>query len=109
MASFVGYEVVLQNALPFWDRIRENVESISTNNQITICDFDNIAETRESGIIDKYFTNGKYKRLTYVYEAFGYKKMNYPKLIKLKKVIHVLSVKEKKSLQKIISMMAYLN
>ena len=74
MASFVGYEVVLQNALPFWDSIRGNIESISTNNQVTICDFDNIDETRET-IIDKYFTNGKYKRLTYVYEAFGFKKI----------------------------------
>lgn len=74
MASFVGYEVVLQNALPFWDKIRNNIESISTNNQVTISDFDNITETRET-IIDKYFTNGKYKKLTYVYETFGYKKL----------------------------------
>jgi hypothetical protein len=29
MASFVGYEVVLQNAYPFWDRIENNIESIS--------------------------------------------------------------------------------
>lgn len=41
---------------------------------ITVCDFDNVNETRET-IIDKYFTNGKYKKLTYVYEAFGYKKL----------------------------------
>ena len=34
----------------------------------------NIDETRET-IIDKYFANGKYKKLTYVYEAFGYKKI----------------------------------
>lgn len=74
MASFVGYEMVLQNALPFWGRIKDNIESIGTNNRVTICDFDNITETRET-IIDKYFTNGKYKRLTYVYEAFGYKKI----------------------------------
>ena len=74
MASFAGYEVVLQNALPFWDRISSNIESISTNNQVTICDFDKITETRDT-IIDKYFTNGKYKKLTYVYEAFGYKKI----------------------------------
>ena len=46
----------------------------AANNQITICDFANITETRET-IIDKYFTNGKYKKLTYVYEAFGYKKI----------------------------------
>lgn len=74
MASFAGYEVVLQNVLPFWERIKENIESISTNNEVTICDFDNITETREK-IIDQYFTNGKYKKLTYVYEAFGYKKI----------------------------------
>lgn len=73
-ASFVGYEVVLQNALPFWDRIGGNIEVISSKNLITICDFDHIDETRET-IIDKYFTNGKYKKLTYVYEAFGYKKI----------------------------------
>jgi excinuclease UvrABC ATPase subunit len=73
-ASFVGYEVVLQNALPFWDRIKGNIETISSKNLITICDFANITETREH-IIDKYFTNGKYKKLTYVYEAFGYKKI----------------------------------
>ena len=76
LASFTGYEMVLQNVLPFWDSIKDNIESISTNNQVTICDFANITETRET-IIDKYFTNGKYKKLTYVYEAFGYKKISY--------------------------------
>ncbi|PZX07500.1 ABC transporter family protein [Psychrobacillus insolitus] len=74
LASFAGYEMVLQNVLPFWDSIKGNIESISNNNQVTICDFDNIIETREN-IIDQYFTNGKYKKLTYVYEAFGYKKL----------------------------------
>ncbi|CAH0290779.1 ATP-binding cassette domain-containing protein [Peribacillus sp. Bi134] len=74
LASFVGYEVVLQNTQPFWGSIKGNVEAISSKNQITICDFANINETRET-IIDKYFTNGKYKKLTYVYEAFGYKKI----------------------------------
>ncbi|MDQ0202008.1 ATP-binding cassette domain-containing protein [Neobacillus ginsengisoli] len=73
-ASFAHYEMVLQNVLPFWDRIRGNIESISVHNRITICDFANITETRET-IIDKYFTNGKYKKLTYVYEAFGFKKI----------------------------------
>ncbi|MEK4229533.1 ATP-binding cassette domain-containing protein [Solibacillus sp. FSL H8-0538] len=73
-ASFAHYEVVLQNVLPFWDSISGNIESISLNNRVTICDFDNITETRET-IIDKYFTNGKYKKLTYVYEVFGYKKL----------------------------------
>ena len=66
--------MVLQNALPFWDTIKDHIETISNNNQVTICDFPNINETRET-IIDKYFTNGKYKKLTYVYEAFGYKKL----------------------------------
>lgn len=74
LASFAGYEVVLQNALPFWEKIKGNIETISTNNVVTICDFDHITETRET-IIDQYFTNGKYKKLTYVYEAFGYKKI----------------------------------
>ncbi len=74
IASFAHYEMVLQNVLPFWGSISGSIESISINNRITICDFDNITETRET-IIDKYFTNGKYKKLTYVYEAFGYKKI----------------------------------
>ena len=73
-ASFSSYEMVLQNVLPFWDSIKANIESISKNNQVTICDFPDINETRET-IIDKYFTTGKYKKLTYVYEAFGYKKL----------------------------------
>ncbi|SCM94934.1 Uncharacterized protein BWINRASL_02431 [Bacillus mycoides] len=73
-ASFSNYEMVLQNVLPFWGEIKGNVESISNNNKVTICDFQNINETRET-IIDKYFTNEKYKKLTYVYEAFGYKKL----------------------------------
>ncbi len=73
-ASFTGYEMILQNVLPFWDTIKLSIESISQNNRVTICDFPNICETREI-IIDKYFTNGKYKKLTYVYEAFGYKKL----------------------------------
>ncbi|MBV7506621.1 ATP-binding cassette domain-containing protein [Bacillus sp. sid0103] len=74
LASFVAYEVVLQNVLPFWGSVKGNLEAISSKNQITICDFANITETRET-IIDKYFTNGKYKKITYVYEAFGYKKI----------------------------------
>ncbi|MFJ7826497.1 ATP-binding cassette domain-containing protein [Psychrobacillus sp. NPDC096623] len=74
LASFANYEIVLQNVLPFWDDIKDNIESISKKNQVTICDFDGIIETREN-IIDKYFTNGKYNKLTYVYEAFGYKKL----------------------------------
>ncbi|OMF27597.1 excinuclease ABC subunit A [Paenibacillus sp. FSL H8-0548] len=74
LASFAHYEMVLQNALPFWGSISSSIESISINNRISICDFGNINETRET-IIDKYFTNGKYKKLTYVYEAFGYKKI----------------------------------
>lgn len=73
-ASFAYYEIVLQNALPFWSSIKDQIEAISVKNQITICDFPSISETRET-IIDKYFTNGKYKKLTYVYEAFGYKKL----------------------------------
>ncbi|KMY48686.1 ATP-binding cassette domain-containing protein [Peribacillus loiseleuriae] len=73
-ASFAHYEMVLQNVLPFWGSISGNIEAISMNNRITICDFANITETRET-IIDKYFTNGKYKKLTYVYEALGYKKI----------------------------------
>lgn len=74
LASFANYEMVLQNVLPFWGSISGNIESISDHNRITVCDFANITETRET-IIDKYFTNGKYKKLTYVYEAFGYKKI----------------------------------
>ena len=74
LASFVNYEMVLQNVYPFWNRIGSKIEAISSKNQVTICDFSNITETREA-IIDKYFTNGKYKKLTYVYEAFGYKKI----------------------------------
>ncbi|MCT6818048.1 MAG: Lar family restriction alleviation protein, partial [Lysinibacillus fusiformis] len=74
LASFVGYEIALQNTLPFWDKIKDNIAAISRKNQVTICDFPNIYETRDT-IIDQYFTNGKYKKLTYVYEAFGYKKI----------------------------------
>ncbi|MET1014571.1 MAG: ATP-binding cassette domain-containing protein [Paenisporosarcina sp.] len=73
-ASFVDYEMVLQNAFPFWDNIQGKIEAISSKNRVTICDFPNITETREA-IIEKYFTNGKFKKLTYVYEAFGYKKI----------------------------------
>jgi excinuclease UvrABC ATPase subunit len=73
-ASLVDYEMVLQNVYPFWDNIQGKIEAISSKNQITICDFADITETRET-IIEKYFTNGKYKKITYVYEAFGYKKI----------------------------------
>ncbi|MBS4175065.1 ATP-binding cassette domain-containing protein [Bacillus sp. FJAT-49736] len=83
LASFADYEVVLQNALPFWNIIKDNIESISSKNQITICDFPNVHETRET-IIDKYFTNGKYKKLTYVFEVFGYQKLVTP-INKIKK------------------------
>lgn len=93
-ASFSNYEMVLQNVLPFWGEIKGNIESISNNNKVTICDFQNINETRET-IIDKYFTNGKYKKLTYVYEAFGYKKL-VTQINKIKKATHAHSVTEKK-------------
>jgi hypothetical protein len=70
----IDFEMVLKNVYPFWDNIKDKIEAISSKNQITICDFADITETRET-IIDKYFTNGKYKKLTYAYEAFGYKKI----------------------------------
>lgn len=38
-ASFSNYEMVLQNVLPFWGEIKGNIESISVNNQVTVCDF----------------------------------------------------------------------
>ncbi|MCL6571114.1 MAG: ATP-binding cassette domain-containing protein, partial [Bacillus sp. (in: Bacteria)] len=47
-ASFAHYEVVLQNVLPFWGEIKGNIESISVNNQVTVCDFPNVYETRET-------------------------------------------------------------
>ncbi|MBJ8206152.1 ABC transporter, partial [Bacillus cereus] len=41
-ASFSNYEMVLQNVLPFWEEVKGNIESISVNNQITICDLPNV-------------------------------------------------------------------
>lgn len=107
LASFVGYEVVLQNTQPFWDSIKGNIEAISSKNQITICDFANINKTRET-IIDKYFTNGKYKKLTYVYEAFGYKKI-VTQINKIKASHNAHSVMARKSLQKTTSMTVCIN
>src|SRR5690606_21692729 len=43
-SSFTGYEIVLQNILPFWDTVKDKIESISNNNQVTICDFPHINE-----------------------------------------------------------------
>ncbi|MER2120182.1 MAG: ATP-binding cassette domain-containing protein [Solibacillus sp.] len=96
VASFAQYEVVLQNALPFWDSIKGHIDVISRNNRVTVCDFVNIDETRET-IIDKYFTNGKYKKLTYVYEAFGYKKL-ITQINKIKKSYPCSFCKGKKAL-----------
>lgn len=107
LGSFAQYEMVLQNALPFWDSISGSIETISMKNRITICDFANIHETREN-IIDKYFTNGKYKKLTYVYEAFGYKKI--VTLINKVKASHPCPFcKGKKLSRKMDFMMVYIN
>ncbi len=73
-SSFTNFEFVLQNALPFWETIKTNIETISVNNQVTICDFDSIVETREA-LIEQFFSKGKFKKYVYVYEALGYKKI----------------------------------
>jgi hypothetical protein len=74
LASLAHYEMVLQNAMPIWDSISGNIESISINNRITICDFVNITETRKPSLISISQMENT-KKLTYVYEAFGYKKI----------------------------------
>jgi hypothetical protein len=74
LESLAHYEMVLQNAMPIWDSISGNIESISINNRITICDFVNITETRKPSLISISQMENT-KKLTYVYEAFGYKKI----------------------------------
>ncbi len=73
-SSLANFEFVLQNALPFWEVIQPNIERLSASNQVTICDFDSMTETREA-LIEQFFSEGKYKKVVYVYEALGYKKI----------------------------------
>lgn len=70
-ASLYGYTIVLKNAAPFYDTIEKYINEISVNNQILLLDYSGIMLTKEK-ILDKYFSKGKGKATSYVYELFGF-------------------------------------
>lgn len=72
--SFYGYHIVLKNVSPFAKEVMPYIENIAVHNQVTICDYPNINETKQA-ILENYFTKGKIKAISYVYEIFGFKKV----------------------------------
>ncbi|MCC2705611.1 ATP-binding cassette domain-containing protein [Intestinibacter bartlettii] len=83
MNNYYGYQIVLKNVLPFKNLIQEYIENISKNNLVTICDYKDINITKES-ILKTYFSSGKIKSNTYIYEILGYKNIT-SKINKIRK------------------------
>ncbi len=74
-ARLNGYMIVLKNYEPFKKLISQFVSEISKSNQIITMDYEGINITKEE-LLKKYFSTGKIKASSYVYEILGYKKIS---------------------------------
>lgn len=53
--------------------INNDIKKIAEANKVYLLDYEGIIETKEE-ILDKYFSEGKITRKSYVYELLGFKK-----------------------------------
>lgn len=74
-ASLYRYMVVLKNVAPFRKDISSYLDDIARENKILELDYHGIDLTKEE-LLEKYFSKGKIKASSFVYELFGYKKIN---------------------------------
>ena len=75
VSSFLGFQIVLKNAAPFMKWIDNDIKRIAEVNKVYLLDYEGIIETKEE-ILDRYFTEGKITRKSYVYELLGFKKIS---------------------------------
>lgn len=93
-ASLYRYNIVLKNVEPYRKLIDKVLKDISKNNKLIEMDYQGISLTKEE-ILTQYFAKGKIKATSYVYEIFGYKKIN-TEINKIRKACPCLYCKGKK-------------
>lgn len=74
-ASLYRYIVVLKNVAPYRKDISSYLDDIARENKVLELDYKGIGLTKEE-LLKKYFSKGKVKASSFVYELFGYKKIN---------------------------------
>lgn len=73
--NFLGFTIVLKNTVPFKQWINEDIKKISEHNKVLLLDYAGISETKEE-LLNKFFSKGKIKSTSFVYEIMGYKKIS---------------------------------
>ena len=73
-SNLYGYEIALKNFAPYYSQNKGLIDRIAKNNNVILCDWDNIEQTKDEllSIISKK----KIKSSSYVYEIMGYKKIS---------------------------------
>lgn len=74
-ASLYRYLIVLKNVAPYRKNISSYLDDIARENKILELDYNGISLTKEE-LLKKYFSKGKAKASSFVYELYGYKKIN---------------------------------
>lgn len=83
-ASLYGFTIVLNNVNPFIAITSKYLDDIAKNNEITICDHQDVMLTKEA-ILEQYFSSGKLRKINYVYELANYSKIS-TQINKIKRV-----------------------
>lgn len=69
-----GYEIAFKNFTPYYPQNKELIDRISNSNNVILCDWDNIEQTKEDLL--STITKKKIKSSSYIYEILGYKKIS---------------------------------
>ena len=72
--SLYAFTIVLKNTLPFWDMIKDDIDVISSTNEVICIDYKGINKTKDE-LVDNYLKNNK-RKISFVYEVFGFKKVS---------------------------------
>lgn len=82
-SDLYGFTIVLNNINPFKEVAFKYLDEVAKNNEIVVCDHEGVTLTK-TDIIKKYFSSGKLKKLTYIYEIANYTRIS-TQLNKIKK------------------------
>ena len=82
-SDLYGFTIVLNNINPFKEVAFKYLDEVAKNNEIVVCDHEGVTLTK-TDIIKKYFSSGKLKKLTYIYEMANYTRIS-TQLNKIKK------------------------
>lgn len=74
-ANLLSFDIVLKNTAPFINEIEQDLEVIAQNNHVILLNYDGVDVTKKE-LLEKYFSKGKIKRNSFVYEVFGYSKIS---------------------------------